>query len=201
MKRFAKAVAVMLFVGIAESAPAQDIQPYVGVGAGFFGLEYKEPGFSQKNTVFGGFVKVGADINEYVAAEVRLGGTMDGTQAYAAGTMGAVTPFELTLAGDFIFSYLLKLQFPVAGDFRVYGLAGGTTAKLSRKLNVPTVGVTLINDSATNTGVSYGLGADYFISDRLSASVEWVQYWTNVDVGAQMSAKMWSAVGMVSYHF
>jgi len=201
MKRWIIAAAAMMAVGFSGLAQAEEFKPYVGAGAGFFGLEYKEPGFSQKNTVFGGFVKVGADFNEYVAAEVRLGGTMEGSKSYPAGTMGAVLPFDFSLTGDYIFSYLLKLQFPVTGDFRVYGLAGGTTAKLSRKLSMPVAGLTLLNDSATNTGVSYGLGADYFISDQVSASVEWVQYWTNVDVGAQMSAKIWSAVGMVSYHF
>ena len=200
MKRYVfAAVAVLLFGTTAVQA--QDVKPYAGVGAGFFGLEYKEPGFSQKNTVFGGFVKIGADINQYLAAEVRLGGTTEGTQSYPAGTLGGVIPFDFSLSGDYIFSYLLKPQFPVTGDFRIYGLLGGTTAKLSRKLNVTVAGVTLINDSATNTGLSYGLGADYLLSNQMSVGVEWVQYWTNVDVGAQMSAKIWGVVGMLSYHF
>lgn len=201
MKRFVVAAMTMLCIGAAGAAQARDVKPYAGAGLGFFGLEYKEPGFNQKNTVFGGFIKVGADINEYLGAEVRLGGTTEGTQSYPAGTLGGVIPFDFSLSGDYIFSYLLKLQFPVTGDFRIYGLAGGTTAKLSRKLNVPVAGVTLINDSATNTGISYGVGADYLLSNQLSAGVEWVQYWTNVDVGAQMSAKIWGVVGTLSYHF
>ncbi len=41
-----------------------DLRPYVGAGIGAFGLELKN--ISQKNTVFGGFGKLGADVGDYL---------------------------------------------------------------------------------------------------------------------------------------
>ncbi|MFQ5345819.1 MAG: porin family protein [Mariprofundus sp.] len=198
MKRLLIAMAAM--VAMSGVAQAQDIKPYVGVGAGAFGLEYTEPGFNQKSTTFGGFVKLGVDVNEYVGAELRLATTSKGSKSYPAGTLGGIVPFDFSLTGQSMISYLAKLQFPVAQDFRVYGLIGGTTGKLKRELSVP-VGGRLINDSATKTGFSYGFGGEYFVADHVSVGGEWIQYWTDVNLGTGITGRLWSATGSLNYHF
>ena len=201
-KFIGSAIMVAALLVFSPASQAQDFRFYAGGGIGAFGLEYKEPGFSQKNTVFGGFGKFGADIGDYFGAELRIGATSTGTTSYPAGTLGGTIPFDVSLSDDYFFSYLAKLQYPVAQDFRAYAMVGGTTAKIKRKLSVPIPGIgTLINDSATKTGVSFGFGAEYNISDVLSVGGEWMQYLLNVNLGPQIEGSMWGAVGTLAYHF
>jgi len=164
-----------------------DIRPYAGVGIGALGLELKDStGFRQKNTVLGGFAKVGTDIGDYLGAELRFGSS-------ASGTTGKVK-----LSDSYFVSYLAKVQFPVTVDFKPYAMLGGTTAKFKKT----TAGV---EKSNSKTGFSYGFGADFYWQDQLSLSGEWMQYWTNVKLGAAMGsnskAKLWSATASIAYHF
>jgi len=106
-----------------------EIKPYAGIGIGAFGLEYKQSGLSQKNTVFGGYGKFGADIGDYFGLEVRVGTTSSGTQSYPAGTLGSSYPFDSKGSADYFVSYLAKFQYPVTVDFKPYVMIGGTTAK------------------------------------------------------------------------
>ena len=175
-----------------------DIRPYAGVGIGAFGLEEKEPGFSQKNTVFGGFGKFGVDIGDYLGAELRVGATSTGTNSYPAGTAGIPAPFDVSLSDDYFISYLAKVQYPVTLDFRPYALIGGTTAKVKGAVSVSGLSGAV---STTKTGFSYGFGADYYLQDQLSIGGEWMQYWTNVNIATNSEAKMWGAVATVAYHF
>ncbi|HKJ84216.1 MAG TPA: porin family protein [Mariprofundaceae bacterium] len=173
---------------------AQEFKPYAGAGIGAFGLEYKDATVSQKNTVFGGYGKLGADFNPYLGVELRIGTTGSGSNTYAT------APTSRKLSNDYYFSYLAKLQYPATPDFNLYALVGGTTAKF--KLTTPTA-----SSSATKTGVSYGAGFDYRVDDQVSAGLEWVQYWTNVKLGTggafgtNAKAKIWGATATVAYHF
>ena len=196
-KKYALAMmGMMLMPG--SNVLAEEMSPYIGVGLGAFGLEYSEPGFKQRNTVFGGFVKGGVDINDYVGIEIRLGATGKGDKTYPAGTLGAPVPFTVALKSDYLVSYLAKLQFPVAEDFRLYALIGATRAKISRP---STIGAVVVPATANKTGFSYGVGGDYSVGGNLSAGAEWVQYWNNAAVGVNMKAKMWGAAATLTSHF
>jgi len=197
MKRFILIAAALLFAG-ASTAQAQDIKPYAGLAFGAFGVEESEPGFNQKSTVFGGYGKLGLDFNEYIGAEVRIGATSSGSAGYPAGTLGSPVAFNVALSAQNFFSYLVKLQYPVAEDFRVYGLIGGTTAKF--KLDVSVLGLTGTT-SKTKTGFSYGGGGEYFVSDKISIGAEWVQYWTDVNLDPVSTARIWGASGSINYYF
>jgi len=179
----------LFFVPLA-SAHAQgfDIRPYVGAGIGAFGLELKN--ISQKNTVFGGFGKLGADIGDYLGAELRVGATSSGTTNH--------TTFSEKLSADYFVSYLAKFQYPVTSDLKPYALVGGTTAKF-KGTNTGTGGVAI--GSATKTGFSYGFGADYYLKNSLSVGGEWVQYWSNISIATGSDANIWGAVATVAYHF
>ncbi len=165
-----------------------DIRPYVGAGLGAFGLEFKNNATSQKNTVLGGYVKLGADIGDYLGAELRFGATGSGSKTYAAPT-GKVKQ----QASNFI-SYLAKVQFPATPDLKLYALLGGTTAKFKRG-----------GQGKSKTGFSYGFGGEYFLQDTLSVGAEWVQYWTNVKLGTAFGvnnkAKLWGISLTGAYHF
>jgi len=191
MKRCLTIAAIMLLLGV-QPAQAQnlDVKPYVGVGIGAFGLEIKDTGVNIKNTVFGGYGKVGANIGDYLGVELRIGSTASGSK---------VSPIDPTVIpkvkADYFLSYLGKLQFPVTPDFKIYALLGGTTAKLKLTNNIG------FNANPTKTGFTYGFGAEYYLQDKLSVGGEWMQYWTNVTVGTNLEAKVWGATATVAYHF
>ncbi len=164
-----------------------DIRPYTGFAAGAFGLELRDSaGYSQKSTVFGGYAKLGADIGDNLGAELRIGSSSSGTKG------------NTKLSDSYFISYLAKLQMPLAPDFKVYALLGGTTANFKKT----TAGTA---KSQSKTGFSYGLGGDFHLDDRLAAGAEWVQYWTNVKLGTALGpnnkAKLWGIMGSLSYHF
>ncbi|MDQ6972058.1 MAG: outer membrane beta-barrel protein, partial [Mariprofundaceae bacterium] len=138
--------------GASAEAGAFDIKSYAGVGIGIFGIEYKDTASSAKKTVLGGFGKLGMDIGEYLGAEVRVGATTSGSK-------GAV---KLSMT-NFV-SYLGKVQYQGASDIRIYGLAGGTTAKISH-----TSGTTVT--AVSRNGVSFGGGLEYMPDDQLSLGV------------------------------
>jgi len=191
-------IAVIAWLAMLGIAQAQDFKPYAGIGLGAFGLEESEPGFSQKSTVFGGYLKMGADFNDYFGAELRFGLTGTGSQTNAAGTLGVPLPFTTKLQAKSIISYLAKPQYPLTPDFRVYGLIGGTTAKLEATASVLGFSSSV---SATKTGFSYGAGGELSLDNHLSIGAEWVQYWKDVTVGPSVKARLWSAVGTLNYAF
>jgi len=192
--------AAMIMVGSA-TVQAQDIKPYAGIGIGAFGIESKDGTvpYNQKNTVFGGYAKVGVDINEYFGVELRGGSIGTGDKSYAAGTFGA-TATTLSQTTDYFLSYLGKLQYPVSQDFRLYAMLGATTAKIK---TTTSPNVAAANLSKTKSGFSYGFGGDFSVNDQISVGAEWMQYLTNVKLNATgtTKAKLWGAVGTVTMHF
>jgi len=191
MKRILIAMAAMMMMsGVAR---ADGVNAYAGIAVGAFGVEVKNPaiGYNQKNTVLGWYGKFGLEFNDYVAAELRIGSTAKGSTSYPKGTVEQ---------GADIISYLVKLQYPTTPDLKVYGLLGGTTARLrmavgNAKVKTPT-GVT-----GAKTGFSYGVGGEYRVTDQLYLGAEWEQYWTNVNIGLGTKSKIWGAVGSLTYDF
>jgi len=208
-KQMFVAAAALMVSGMAPIPAAHagdmDVKPYMGVGMGAFGLEYKDTAISQKQTVFGGFIKGGAGIGDYFGADLRVGTTSSASKSYVAGTLGAGAGTFKTTATYFV-SYLAKLQVPASAELKPYILLGGTTAKFKS-----TNSSTTTSASKAKTGISYGAGIDYAISDQFSANVEWMQYWNNVKLGTNYAtapagatdskAKIWGVVAAVDYHF
>lgn len=201
MKRTLVAAAMMMVAS--AGAQAQDIKTYAGLGIGAFGLEYKDSVISQRKTTFGGYGKYGVELNDYVALELRVGATSFGKKSYPAGTLGASAGTFKTSA-DYFISYLARFQTPVADDFNVYALAGGTTAKFNVSNSA-----TALSATKVKSGFSYGFGGDYVLGNQFSVGAEWVQYWTNVKLGSTFApspgtssqVKLWGAVGTLNYAF
>jgi opacity protein-like surface antigen len=186
--------------GVAQAGSIQDFNPtpYVGIGLGVYGLHESEPGYSQNNDEFGGYVNAGVNFNDYLGLELRVGTATKGSQTNPAGTLGVPTVWTADLQADYLISYLAKLQYPVNPQFNVRAMLGATTAHL--KATLVAAGVAASN-SATHTGFSYGLGADYNVNSNLTAGVEWLQYWTDETFYPNSKATLWSVVADVGYHF
>jgi len=165
-----------------------DIQPYLGAGLGAFNLD---AGLGS-DTAFGGFGTVGANLNEYLAVEVRVGASADATVTTPVGA-GLLTT---TSSIDWFVSYLAKPQFPLTGNLNVYGLIGATTLKTS----FTTLGSSLTN---TSTGFSFGGGLEYKLTDQVSIGGEWVQYASDADLNSPTfpGLDVWGASATIRYQF
>lgn len=187
MKKMIRMASLALALALgAASAQAEDFgfDPYAGVGLGAFNLD---AGLGSAYA-FGGFGFIGADINDYLAAEVRLGTT--GTASLNV----AGVPTESTV--DWFVSYLGKLKLPVSEQVSLYGLVGATTLKTS--WSIPGF-VTLNNTSTTFT---YGGGGEFKVNDQVHVGAEWVQYSMNANPFiAFPGLDAWGISGTVRYSF
>lgn len=140
------------------------INPYIGVGLGVYDLKFSGAGFNQGNNVFGGMFRVGADFNDYLGVELRVGGTDVGATG------------NTRQKASYLFSYLAKIQFPVTQELRIYGLAGATTGRT----HFTQAGIDYAGKVAT--GASFGGGIDYSVDDFMDVGVEYMRYWNGVGV-------------------
>lgn len=174
-------LALALALGTA-TAQAQDFgfKPYIGAGAGAFNLD---AGFGSGYT-FGGFGFIGADINDYLAAEIR------------GGTTGSTTILFTDHTVDWFVSYLGKLKLPVNDQIGLYGLLGASTVKT--KLSV--LGLSVTN---TSTSFTFGGGGEFAVDDQLHIGAEWVSYCQNANAASPTFPGMdvWSISGTLRYSF
>jgi OmpA-OmpF porin, OOP family len=163
MKSNKALVAALMGVALAFSAPAAFAQArgaaantgwYIGgdVGNADFGSD-DDMGFR----VLGGY-----QINRNFAAE--LGYHNLGEITASAGTASATTKarlWELVGIG----------AYPFANQFSVYGKLGGYRSKTTASSNVAGLG-----GEDTNTGLTYGFGAQWDAMQNLGVRVEWQRY-------------------------
>ena len=139
--------------------------PYLGVGVGVFNLD---AGFGSANAA-GFFVDGGADFNQYLGAELRLGTT----DKASVSVVGIPTDNSI----DYFFSYFAKPRFPVNDQLDVYALLGGTILKTK----FSSLGGSVTN---TSTDFSYGAGIQYKATDQLKVGAEWVRYAKDANVNS-----------------
>jgi len=166
-----------------------DVHPYLGAGSGAFSVD---AGFGS-DTVFGGFGTIGANLNDYLAVEARVGASTDSTMTL----LGSV---NATSGVDWFVSYLAKPQYPVTGDLNIFGLAGATTMKTTFSAVGPGGSFSV---SHTGTTFSFGGGAEYQLLDNVYVGAEWVQYANDADVNAVPfpGLDVWGASGSIRYQF
>lgn len=160
------------------SAQAMDFKPYVGAGAGGFVID---AGLGSE-TAFGGFAIAGADLHENFGIEFRAGTTGNagnnivfpvGSVPGEVGNIILVAPEPATVSVDWFVSYLAKLQYEIAPQFRIYGLVGGTTLRSKIAFQGVSKGVVA---RATKTTLSYGGGIDYDLGNQWSVGVDGLIY-------------------------
>lgn len=198
MRKAIKALALVgafITTGLAGAGQAQagvtDWNPtyYVGAGVGVFGIETNA---YFKRTTFGAFAKAGVDANEYLGAELRIGGT-----GWASKTFPTTTS---KVKSDWFVSYLAKGRYAFTDNLAGHVLLGATTARMNAKNNLG------FNDRFSKTGFSYGIGLDYVAGNGLSVGVEWMQYWSGVNLdpvnyGTGSKGRLWGGVATLDYAF
>ena len=178
---------------------ASDTMPYAGAGIGAFGIGVKPTGtvgVSQKNTVLGGFVKLGLNFNDYTGLELRFGMTGTGSHLHSAGAGNlGLKAFTGSIKLDRFYSYLAKAQLRLTQDTKAYALLGATTARLKATTSLGSSG------SFTKTGLSYGGGVEYTFADNFTASIEYIQYWNGVKYNPAGKGDVWGASYVISAGF
>lgn len=177
-------ISVVIAMGIALLLPitkvqAQEIQTYAGIGLGSFTFNSEIFGASSSGSTFGGYGILGADINENLGLEIRLGATGDAPVWGINYTMNSFS----TLA--------VKGKLPIAESSSVYGLLGGTSSNLT----------TSAGADITKFSTSFGLGFQANIGDNLSFGAEWIRYWHNVAAATGVTIDVDGISATLDYKF
>ncbi|MDQ6970083.1 MAG: porin family protein [Mariprofundus sp.] len=199
MKKIIYSSALMLGMLTAATVQAQETTYYAGMGLGTVSVDYKDSaaGIDQKNASAGAFAYFGADLNDYLALETRIGATGKDKQTYAGG-------IERSFSSPTFLSLLAKVKYPVTPELDLFVLGGMTRAKIKGKM---TTAAGVVTQNKSKFGASFGVGTDYRVSDRISLGAEWVQYLFPVNLSAGSvfttgsKARMWGITGKVAYHF
>jgi len=126
---------------------------YVGIGAGAMNLSNG----LNRSAVFGSYLQIGHQFNEYFAAEVRLGATTTQNDVTARGDKQRM---------DFVAHYL-KPVYAFSADLTGYALVGFAVAHSTYQA------AGKAKQSKNTISYAYGLGLDYQLSDDYSAGIEW----------------------------
>jgi len=114
-----------------------------------------------------GELPLGVDLAPSVKTSIvgRIG--TSGTASYQT----ILGPVRSTL--DFFVSGLFKAGYELTGDLTAYAMVGFSFGSATA-----TVGG--LSASNTDTSISWGLGVDYQIDDRLKVGVDYTAYWSDV---------------------
>jgi len=169
MKKTLMAIMASAFLAfsMAGTAQAAEGETYSTAGLGSYSIKAKD-GLTNKKSVFGGYVGGGYGVSDFVDLELRLGATGKANVSKTA------TPTNVGMT--FALSYLVKPHFEVTDGVNLYGVLGGTTARMK-------VTSTGFSQSNTKTGFTYGVGANVAIDDNWSAGAEYAVYMKNAKFG------------------
>ena len=144
-------------VGLSQAADKMGTR-YMGVDYSMF--TYDETGFPEAEPS-ALRLKAGYFFTDNVAVEGQLGfGIEDDT---------ITSGIPITLELDNFISVLLRGQIPLANTFNIYGVVGMTRADLTASS-----GAIAISDA--DTSVSFGVGADFEVSDDMYLNVDYMSY-------------------------
>ncbi len=164
------------------SVPAH-AERYVGLGLGLFELDAG----ANKQTTFGSYLQLGHDFMPYLGAEIRLGGA------------GSASSGAEKIRMEWFVAHFLKPYVEISSDFTLYSLIGFTVNHTSfqstaaGKLN------------KTNISLSYGLGAEAYVSDNIKLAGEWTRYATEAAAATRSTSfqglDVNGFVGTIKYEF
>jgi opacity protein-like surface antigen len=156
MKKVLASTAMAGLISAAFATSASAAQPYVGVGVGAFVID---TGLNRQDT-FGGYLQLGDDFSQYVGGEIRVGASGKTKEEIV------VTPLPASKV-DWFAAAFLKPKYEFADNWMGYGLIGIATMRASY------YPVGAVKQSKTRTGLGYGLGLQYRVSDQYSLGGEW----------------------------
>jgi hypothetical protein len=151
--------AVVAPVGLAGSDYSAGASAYIGGSIGNFSYR---TGDQEKLSPKVGLVRVGVQLNPYLAIEGRYGG-------------GLSTEFTTLLGGydlqiDSLYGAYLKGNIPLAPSASLYGLAGYSAINLRRNFKLSS------NERATDDGASFAGGLDVNLRRNLRLNMEWGRF-------------------------
>lgn len=139
----------------------------------YLGLQYSQLSYEHGN-VPGEFepsalmLRVGGDINQYIAVEARAGaGT--GSDKHVSLVGGTPTTFQMEL--DYLYGLYAVGRFPVASFLDIYAVGGYSRGKATVGTVSPAV-----TDKAAENGVSYGFGVNLKIDEAAAITLEYMSY-------------------------
>ena len=133
--------------------------PYWGLGLGF--NQYEEDGLRDDANLNGVYVRLGTHLNDYVSGEIRAGlGGDDEIDVFG---------YDVDLDLKHHYGAYVRGGFYATPRFYPYAIAGVTRAKFEAS-----IGDFSVDESVTD--FSYGLGADFDLTDRTSLNFEYMQY-------------------------
>lgn len=128
---------------------------YFGAGTGL--ATYSQDDLSDFN-MFGAYARLGHQFNDYIGTEIRYGtGTSDSKSVDGINTDADIKSF----ASAYILGYL-----PIEGKIKPYALLGAGKAKLAVSPNEQDMDL-------SESGLSYGLGANYQLSEDIQVGLEY----------------------------
>ena len=168
-------ITVLAFAALLFAVPAQAqdfmFKPYVGGGIGAYELDYG----NGTDFVVGGYGALGADLHEFLAAEVRFGSA--GSKTKNDATTNLATS-DVKKSVSWFVSYLVKPRIEVTDGLRFYGLVGASTVKSDIQAG------TAAKREKTDTDLSFGGGAEYQITDNFTVGAEWLRLTSSKDTAA-----------------
>ncbi len=166
MKKVLICGAAMAMAFGASSAFAQmnDIKGYVG--ANYLAATYEEDGITEEFDINGISLKAGAQVNPYVAAEVRYGFGLGDDTISSGGS-------SLSVELDYLIGAYGVFGIPNASPLYPYAVLGFTKGELTAPASGPGGSASA---SASETDISYGLGANLSITDELGVNAEYMMY-------------------------
>jgi len=134
--------------------------PYVGLNIGQ--INYQEDGL-HAITPLGGYFRIGQQFSPNLAIEGRIGGgfSEDSSDGYVVKV-------------DSLYAGYIKGSLPLGQGFSVYGLGGLAGMHLRRNFG---------DGDVTESGFSYGLGADFALGNGTALNVEWSRLLSGTNFG------------------
>ncbi len=149
---------------------------YFGASAGQ--LIYKEDGLDTMRPAIVE-ARLGQNVNKYLAFEGRIGGGVNRDEVNGTST-----------SVQMLYAAYAKGILPLTPNFSAYGLAGIAGTQLRH--NYP-------DFNTTDTGFSYGVGAELKVGNEAALTLEWVRVNDGSNTGFYYTADQ-VAVG-VNFHF
>ncbi|QCZ92833.1 porin family protein [Salinimonas iocasae] len=136
-------------------------------------------------------VLAGYKFSDYWSLETRLGtGLSDYTESYEFGGSSYLNKEEI----DWQASVNIRGAYPVTHNLSVFGVVGYSETEIDR-VSREDDSVRFSGSFEDTTGVSYGAGLNYHISDNISATLEY-------QVLPELSGFDWDSLALgVQYHF
>jgi opacity protein-like surface antigen len=154
-----KSAVVVAAATLSLHAAAAGVQkPGIYVGGGLTDTTFEIDGVSGDASPTALFARIGYQINEYIAAEARLGGGLDSDKFH-----GIKTEIE-----DFYGAYA-KVGVPTTVGLYPYALVGLTHGELKASYGG-------YSDKQDDSDVSFGIGVDYWFDSNFSIGVEYMKY-------------------------